>query len=87
MELSLEEIFGGVAIIHTDAFTVFDKFEQAYPKDYFVGAIEEKFGAFFDKDMINKLERELDRIVLKFEKDQKKLIERNEHDRVALLME
>lgn len=69
MDLSLDEIFGGVAIIYKDAFEIFDSFEKAFPRDYFVGAIEEKFGAFFDKDMIRRLENEIDRITMKFEKD------------------
>lgn len=56
-----------MAKIHTDAFKVFAALVQAYPTDYFVGAIEEKMGAFFNKESEAKLAQEVRNIHERFE--------------------
>ena len=67
IELSLEEIFGSLAKINQDAFRIFGCLEASYPKDFFVGAIEEKFGAFFDNETEIRLRDKLDSLRSKYE--------------------
>jgi len=59
VELTMEELFGSIARIHTDAFLVWNHLTTAYPPDYFVGCIEDTFGAFFDNESQDKLYGEL----------------------------
>ena len=60
--MTLEELFGSIAKIHTDAFLVWNHLTAAYPPDYFVGCIEDAFGAFFDNESQEKLYGELQSI-------------------------
>jgi len=62
VELSLEELFDSVSRIHRDAFLIWNHLTGAYPPDYFLGCIEDTFGAFFDNDSQERLEGELRRI-------------------------
>ena len=60
LELSIEEIFQAISKIHQDSFKIFKSLESCYPKDFFVGVIEDFFGAFFDKDSTAMLKKDID---------------------------
>ena len=62
LDLTLEEIFGAISKIHQDAFKVFKTLENSYPKDFFVGVIEDTFGAFFDKDSTAQLKNDVNKL-------------------------
>ena len=81
IELSLEEIFDSLSKINQDAFRIFGTLEASYPKDFFVGAIEEKFGAFFDNQTEIKLRDKMDRCRAHYEKDTVDLMQRFESDK------
>ena len=59
VELAIGELFESISKIHTDAFIVWNNLTAAYPPDYFLGCIEDAFGAFFDKESQEKLFLEL----------------------------
>lgn len=48
-ELSLSEVFEALSKIHKDSFKIFHTLLRCYPTNYFVGVIEDTFGAFFDE--------------------------------------
>ena len=60
MDLTIDEIFQAISKIHEDSFKVFRSLESCYPKDFFVGVIEDFFGAFFDKDSTAQLKKDVD---------------------------
>ena len=55
VDLSLDEIFESLAKIEKDAYVVWNKLTSAYPVDYFLGTIEDTYGAFFDQDSQSRL--------------------------------
>lgn len=59
LDLTLKEIFDALALIETDARKVWRNLISSYPTDYFVGVIEDTYGAFFDKDSQAKLTSEV----------------------------
>ena len=50
VDLTLKEIFDALALIERDARKVWRNLISSYPTDYFVGVIEDTYGAFFDKE-------------------------------------
>lgn len=68
-ELSLTEIFTALAAIHKNSFEIFNTLLSCFPDNYFVGVIEDTFGAFFDNDSEEKLHRQLGRIQTEMQED------------------
>lgn len=50
VDLSIKEIFEALYLIEKDAHIVWNNLTAAFPVDYFMGTIEDTYGAFFDKD-------------------------------------
>lgn len=61
-ELSLTEIFQSLAAIHDNSFEIFNTMLACFPQNYFIGVIEDSFGAFFDDDTEVKLNQRIDRM-------------------------
>ena len=50
VDLSINEIFQALSKIERDQRVLWLGLTNAYPVDYFLGTIEDTYGAFFDKD-------------------------------------
>ena len=59
VDLTLKEIFDALALIERDARKVWRNLISSYPTDYFVGVIEDTYGAFFDKESQARLTSEV----------------------------
>ena len=45
-----------MAILYNDNFFVWNALTTAYPKDFFLGCIEDQYGSFFDSESESKLQ-------------------------------
>ena len=45
-----------MAILYKDNFYVWTAMTNAYPKDFFLGCIEDQYGSFFDSESESKLQ-------------------------------
>ena len=62
LELSLRDVFEALALIHHNSFEVFNTLLDCFPKDHFIGVIEDTFGVFFDDDSEKLLHQRVDKM-------------------------
>jgi hypothetical protein len=58
-ELSIEEVMSTLAILYRDSFFIYKALTLAYPKDFFLGCIEDQYGSFFDSESETKLQQRM----------------------------
>ena len=86
-ELSIEEVMETMAILYKDNFYVWNALTTAYPKDFFLGCIEDQYGSFFDSESESKLQTRMIQISQDLRKKTKDISEIYQDQKISIYEE